>query len=233
MSFKKYLSVYVARSPISCLGQWQIVGYSFLTIYLVNLAVTHGIFNLESTCSAKGISENLKYSPSLFSAVFVGLLIPILEEFGFRLLLVPSRMNVLVSLSIIYSLFLTAFFMHVFEENPGSNLTFFGIAFFVIAVKAGFILNFGLNRGKPMVIDFSNLIEAHPRAAYFTSALLFSFLHLVYQWLYRDVCYIFDIGAFLVYLNYGLVFSLIRLKIGIWASMLIHGLLNLILLFIA
>lgn len=177
-----------------------------LNILTLILSVIYGYFRLDFPEKALFSYEEKLFLPSL-------LLVPIIEEIGFRLYLLPKKWNILLS-----SVFLIWIVYPVAITVPESPVEYMIIRC-LVSLSIGFLAFLFLRKKVPNI--------KYPYLFYF-SALLFGFMHF-HSFIYDNVSF-FSILYVLLYIILmtisGVIFGYIRVSMGILYSALFHFLLN-------
>lgn len=141
------------------------------------------------------------------------LLVPIIEEIGFRLYLIPSKRNVLLSsITVVWLVYL------MIVKVPESPIQY-NIIRCMVSIPVGLLVYLCLFRILPTV-KYSSL--------FYFSALLFGSLHFN-AFVYTDISFFSVLYVLLVIILtsfVGIIFGYIRVSSGIMYSILFHFLLN-------
>lgn len=152
----------------------------------------------------------------LFYPLVVLIISPIVEELGFRLFLIPNRINISISLSILLyflSYFIFPFFMYEINIYLLIPLILF-IILLLLTIKSS-ITNL-----------LNSFIKNHFKIIFYSSTLIFTLIHLNNFWIEKGHIIWLPL-VFLPYLMLGLVFGYIRVLFGIKYSILLHFIYNL------
>lgn len=185
---------------------------------LILALVFNGIIILtRSILIDKGIIPTLFFKNNnplagfLYYALSVLIIGPVVEELGFRLLLVPKRFNIAISFSILLY-FLSSFIFHFNLYEVDLYLIIPLVAFFI----------FLLITIRPATIKHLNsFIIKHFKIIFYISTILFTYVHLTNFWIEKGHIIWLPL-IFLPYLMLGLVFGYIRVIFGIKYSIISH-----------
>lgn len=177
-----------------------------INISTITLNFIYGYFRLDFPDRALSSFEDKYFLYHL-------LLVPIIEEIGFRLYLIPKRRNILLSsvfvVWIVYPMIITA------PESP----TKYTIIHSIISMAAGLV-----------VFLFLGKIIPHIKYSYFFyfSALFFGSLHFN-AFIYDGISFfsfLYVLLSIILATLGGIVFGYIRVSLGIIYSILFHFLIN-------
>ncbi len=177
-----------------------------LNIFALVLSFIYGYFQLDFPEKAIFSYDEQLFLPSLF-------LVPIIEEIGFRLYIIPRKRNILLSsvilIWIIYPIVITV------PESPVKYM----IIRCLVSCPIGFLAYLFVRRAIPKI--------KYPYLFYF-SALLFGSMHF-HTFIYDNVGF-FSVLYVLLYIIMmtisGVIFGYIRVSLGLIYSVLFHFLFN-------
>lgn len=178
----------------------------FLNIFSLILNLGYGYFRLDFP-----ERKLLSYEENEF--LFHLLLVPIIEEFGFRLYLIPKRWNILLSaIAMVWMMYVMVI---IVPESPVEYM----IIRCLVSFPVGFLVYLFLCKIFPK-IKYSYL--------FYFSALFFGSLHFN-AFVYNDINFFSILYVILVIIMTsfgGILLGYIRVSIGIVYSILFHFLIN-------
>lgn len=177
-----------------------------LNIFSLVLNFAYGYFRLN-------YPEKVLYAIGGRYFLYHLLLVPIIEEIGFRLYLIPKRWNILLSsvfvIWVIYPMVITV------PESQFEYIIIHGLT----SITVGFLAFLFLVKILPK-IQYSYL--------FYLSALFFGSLHFI-SFVYDDISFfsiLYVLLTIILMTFVGVIFGYIRVSIGIIYSILFHFLLN-------
>lgn len=204
-----YIGLYIVSLPIGILKAFGVIGDISNRINIINDLIS---------------KDYREYQPYFFTLVII--IVPILEEFSFRLSLKSFNIKYFnVSISLILGLF----FVYPIIELLWMPEAYLGRLFmyysYSLVICATIFLFLNLERIKKNVSRIKTNWNLKPQLIIYISAILFAIAH-TYNYVLRKEDLIFMPLLLLPYFIYGLTFGYIRIRLGIIYSIIIHMTVN-------
>lgn len=150
-----------------------------------------------------------------FYPLTVLIISPIIEELGFRLLFIPSRLNIAVSISIL--LYFLSYLIFSFQ--------LYGINIYLIIPSVSLLILLAVTTKSRITKLLNNIVTKYFKITFFTSVFFYVSVHLPNFWLEKGHIIWLPL-IFLPYLMLGLVLGYIRVALGIKYSIIFHFIYN-------
>lgn len=206
MPYSEFIrSIFCGHNLDTSNNRWRIILFSLITIAITNLI-------LEMISWATGfhsMTENiadLQYSPSIFNLIFVVAIMPLIEESTFRLFLSGKPYHVLLSLSLLFSTFLSWIIIVILQNQVVHHFIWIIGIFMFIFINALLYFRLSFMQKPPFYLSVTMFVKDNVRICFFISSLLFAISHILFlQLLYRS--FNFDIGFIIYTLFYTRYYS--------------------------
>ena len=204
---------------------YKYVAFSFISILIIN----GGLFYLASIMT-NGEFENYrslligKSNPTYIVMAF--LIFPFLEESAFRLFLSKRRNHLLVSLSLVYSLFVSIGLLALWGDRIENHFLTFCWVLIALFIKAILLLRIPSVKGSDFMTSLMSAFKFNYVTFYYISVILFGAVHILFQSLYIEIYWVVGLISFTSYCFLGLIFSGIRITYGFLYAVGFHALLN-------
>lgn len=210
---------------LSSISMHRYLIFSFIIVILVNLLLSQFalLFAHDSFVNHR---SQLEFGNTFKSGLIAIVIFPFVEESAFRLFLSKRRVHLLISLSLLYAMYLSVLLLALWGDQIDNHfLTFCCVSLILFAKAALFLIIPSLN-GSSLLSRILKVLEHNFIVFYYISTILFGLIHILFQSLYMEFNWLVGIVFFISYSFTGLVLSNMRISLGFIYAVGFHALLN-------